>query len=131
MKIKKLVFSIIGFILITFIIAPLWHINLFGEQYQQTGLYSGNPNYIIGFITIITQAIVLSFGFYYLYLKLKISPYKFILFAGIFLWSIQVLALLAKHKMPNSVWFFIMESLFIVIQLSLFAVALQLIYRKK
>lgn len=128
---KNLIFSAIGFILITFSLAPLWHIILFEEQYQQTGLYSGNPNYIIGFITIITQSIVLSVTFHYLYLKLKIPPYKFILFAGLFLWSMQVLAVLAKSEMTNPRWFFVMETVFIIIQLGLFIILLKIIYKVK
>lgn len=131
MKYKKIILAILSYIVITFVLAPVWHILLFGEDYQKTGLYVGEPNYAIGFTTIIIQSTILSFGFHYLFLRLKISAFKFVLFVGVFLWTMQVLAIIAKHKMPNSLWFFAMESFFIILQLSLFAVLLKLIYKNK
>jgi len=105
---------------------------LFKEKYQLFGYFEGEPNFILGLVTIIIQGIILSFLYPYVAFSGKgiIRGLKFSFVIGIFFWSSHVLALIAKQAMESPLIFIAMESFYLLLQFGIFGIFISLIYKK-
>jgi len=132
MNIKKIIYGTLAYSLITFPIAIIWHVVLFKEKYQAFGYFDGEPNFIIGLVTIIIQGLMLSFLYPYVSFPGKgiVRELKFAFVIGIFFWSSHVLALLAKQTVENPVTFAVMESFYLMLQFGIFGILISLVYKE-
>lgn len=127
----NILYSAASYVVIVFPLALVWHVGLFKDKYDGFGYFVGEPNIIVGLITIVVQAIALaliyplfhtgSVGF--------IRAFQFAGLMGLFFWTSHVLAFVAKQNVPDVVAFTVMETGYLVVQFGLFALALGLIYR--
>ena len=120
-----------GYVIIVFPLALGWHVCLFREKYEGFGYFAGDPNIPVGLATIIIQGLVLAL-IYPLFHTGRTGfarAFQFAGLMGLFFWTSHVLALVAKQNVPNAAGFVAMETGYLVVQFSVFAVLLGLIYR--
>jgi magnesium-transporting ATPase (P-type) len=124
---KKPILATIGYTVITFAIAIIWHIFLFEKLYLSWGYFGENPGFLLGFLSILIQGIILSFAYQFL----TLSKWKFVSIAGLYHWTVHVLAFMAKAEVARNIGFFGMETFYLIIQFWLYGLIIGLIWRKK
>lgn len=126
---QKTIASIATYTISTFVLAVLWHIVLFKDEYEVFNYIESEPNFILGFSTILLQAIILSFFYAHLRKKIHLSAMKYVSIMGAFFWTSHVLAFIAKQDVGNFVLFFSMETIYLILQFGLYGIALRWLYR--
>lgn len=131
MKIGSFLSATIGYVVVTFLLAVVWHVVLFKSTYEQLGYFGKDPSFALGFLSILTQGLMLAYLFP-LFSKGE-SPYqeglRFSLVIGIFLWSCHVLAAAAKQDISPISTFLMMETLYLALQFTLAGMILGAAYR--
>ena len=131
MNVKKVVLGTIAYTIGTFALAVTWHILLFEDRYRAFGYIEDEPDFVIGFVTILVQGALLSV----LFPMFRIAGtgiargLKFVALIGAFFWTSHVLAFIAKQAIRDVPLFLVMETIYLVLQFGLFGVLLGLIYR--
>ena len=131
MKTKKIVLGTLSYTIATFALAVTWHVLMFEDRYRSFGYFDGDPSFVIGFISILLQGMILSV----IYPLVQIAGsgilrgIKFSLFMGLFFWTSHVLAFIAKQPVLNIGLFVTMETVYLALQFGLFGVLIGLIYR--
>ncbi len=121
----------VGYTLIVFPLAVIWHLVLFKDSYMAFRYFDSEPNVLLGFVTILIQGFVLA----WIYPRYDTEhpgtgrAFRFAAITGLFLWTCHVLALVAKQNVPYAMGYIMMETGYLIIQFSLFAVLLGFIYR--
>lgn len=132
MNYKSTLLGMLAYTLVTFPLAVIWHVVLFNDAYTSFGYFEGEPNFVLGLVTIIIQGAVLSF--LYPYVKFSgssvIRGLKYSLLIGVFFWSSHVLAFVAKQIISDAYTFVAMESFYLLIQFGVYGVLMSLIYSK-
>jgi hypothetical protein len=131
--IKKIILGTLAYTIITFIIAIMWHIVLFKDRYLAFGYFKGEPNMLIGFLTILIQGIILTYlyNFFLFTGSNLVKSMRYVLIVGLFFWTSHVLALVAKQNVENATQFILMESFYLAIQFGVFGICLAIIHKKK
>ncbi len=131
--IKKIILGTLAYTVITFIIAIIWHIVLFEDKYLAFGYFKGEPNMVIGFLTILIQGMVLTYlyNFFSFTGSNLVKSMRYVLIVGLFFWTSHVLALVAKQNIENAIQFILMESFYLTIQFGVFGICLSIINKKK
>jgi hypothetical protein len=131
--IKKIILGTLAYTIITFIIAIMWHIVLFKDRYLAFGYFKGEPNMLIGFLTILIQGIILTYlyNFFLFTGSNLVKSMRYVLIVGLFFWTSHVLALVAKQNVENAIQFILMESFYLAIQFGIFGICLAIIHKKK
>ncbi|MEM7464363.1 MAG: hypothetical protein AAF362_16965 [Pseudomonadota bacterium] len=127
----RVLLSALGYASIVFPLAVIWHLVLFKDSYMAFRYFDSEPNVLLGFITILIQGLVLA------WLYPRYDPdhpgtgraFRFAAIMGLFLWTCHVLAFVAKQNVPFAMGYIAIETGYLIIQFSLFAVLLRLIYR--
>ena len=133
MQAKKLILGAAAYTVCTFSLAVVWHVLLFKERYESFGYFEGEPNFLVGLLTIGLQGILLST----LFPMLKPAGsslhqgLKFSLIVGAFFWTSHVLAFVAKQEVPGVSTFIWMESVYLLFQFALFGLVLGAIHRER
>ena len=131
MTARKLILGTAAYTVGTFSLAVGWHVLLFKERYESFGYFEGEPNFLVGLLSIVLQGILLSTLF--AMLKTKGSSFqrgiRFAFIAGAFFWTSHVLAFVAKQHVAGTSAFIWMETLYLVLQFGLFGVCLGFIHR--
>jgi len=122
----------LAYVIVTFPLAIVWHVILFEELYQRFGYFDGEPNFLLGLISIVIQGGILSFWFPYVaFTGQGISRgIKFGLVGGALIWTTHVLAFVAKQDVADAGLFVAMESVYLLLQFGIYGVLIGLIYRK-
>lgn len=130
----KILLGTLGYLVVTFPLAFLWHLVLFKETYDRLGSYSPKePIVAFGFGAILLQGIILSLVYPQLCRGKSVvaGALKFALIVGGYHWTIHVLAEAAKQSIePLSAWFSL-ETAYLVIQFVLGGFLFAWIYRKR
>jgi hypothetical protein len=115
----------------TFTLAVVWHVLLFGDRYRSFGYFEGEPSFLIGFLSIIIQGMVLSALFPMVNLSGTsiVRGMKFSSIVGTFFWTSHVLAFIAKQAVQNVALFVTMETVYLSLQFGLFGLLIGTIYR--
>ena len=114
--------------LIVFPLAVVWHVVLFEQLYIDVGYFSREPSFLLGFLTILIQGVVLA----YLYPLVfrggspMSEGLRFGMVTGVFLWTSHVLAYAAKHALESVPVFIGMETAYIFLQSLLVGAAIGL-----
>jgi len=129
--VKKIALGALAYTVSTFALAVVWHLVLFEDQYRAFGYIEGEPNILIGFVTILLQGAILSLLFPLLKLKGShvIRGLKFAFLIGVFFWTSHVLAFVAKQRMQDVILFVGMETFYLALQFGVFGVLVGLLYR--
>ncbi len=128
---KKILFGTTAYTIGTFTLAVVWHILIFGDQYRSFGYFEGEPSFVIGFVTILLQGVILSA----LFPMVKLSGtsilrgIKFSFLVGAFFWTSHVLAFISKQPVQNVELFVAMETVYLALQFGLFGLLIGAIYR--
>jgi len=132
MKTKQITLGTLAYTLVTFPLAVLWHVVIFKEQYQTFNYIEGEPDFILGLITILTQGCILSclYPFVSFQGKSVVRGLKYSLIIGLFFWTSHVLAFVAKQTVHSPVYFILMESFYLLLQFGIFGLFIGLIYAK-
>ena len=132
MQPNKILMGTIGYALITFPLAYVWHLVAFKSTYEGLGYFSRDePIIAFGFISILIQGAILSFIYPLLCRDKSFVQGAAILVAamGVYHWTMHVLAEAAKHQIePLSTWF-ALETAYLAIQFGLGGCLLAFIYR--
>ena len=133
MQIKRQVLGTIGYLLIVFPLAYVWHLVWFKETYEQLGYFSREqPIVALGFLSILLQGVLLSVVYPRLCQGKSPLEGAATLFAvmGVYHWSMHVMAEAAKHQIePLSTWF-ALETGYLAIQFGLGACMFAWVYRE-
>lgn len=129
---KKSLLATLGYTISTFTVAVLWHVVLFEEQYLSFNYIDGDPNFLLGFLSILIQGAILSFLYPYTNFEGKNSKkaMKYVGVIGLFFWTSHVLAFIAKEPMQNAPLFFAMESFYLILQFGFYGIILGHIHKK-
>jgi hypothetical protein len=115
----KILLGTLGYLLVTFPLAFVWHLVLFKETYDRLGSYSRkDPIVAFGFGAILLQGIVLSLVYPQLCKGMSMvgGALKFAMIVGGYHWTVHVLAEAAKQSIePLSLWFSL-ETTYLIIQ---------------
>ena len=127
----KLVVGSAAYTICTFSLAVVWHVLLFRERYESFGYFEGEPDFLVGLLTIVLQGILLCALFPML--KAEGSSFRrgfrLALIVGAFFWTSHVLAFVAKQEIPGASAFIWMETLYLVLQFGVFGLIIGLIHR--
>ena len=131
MNLKKITIGTITYTIVTFSLAVGWHVLLFEDRYQAFGYFEGEPSFVLGFLTILIQGMILSILFPMVRLTgTSISRgLKFALLIGTFFWTSHVLAFIARQPVQNVYHFIGMETVYLALQFGLFGYLIGIIYR--
>ena len=103
MDTKKLILGTAGYTVCTFSLAVGWHVLLFQERYESFGYFEGEPDFLLGLLTIVLQGVLLSALFPML--KAEGTTFRrgirFALITGACFWTSHVLAFVAKQEVPG------------------------------
>ena len=130
---KLLILGTLAYTLVTFPIAVIWHVVLFEETYNKFGYFEGEPNFLLGLITIVIQGAVLSLLFPFVKFQGNsiARGIKYALLLGMFFWTSHVLAFIAKQVVADVMTFVFMESFYLLIQFGVFGILIGYIHRGK
>jgi hypothetical protein len=131
MNLSRIALGTLAYTIVTFPIAVIWHVVLFKAHYAAFGYFTGEPSFLLGFLTIVIQGAILSALFPLV--KLSGSPIgrgmKFSAIVGTFFWTSHVLAFVAKQAMQDAPLFVAMETGYLAIQFGVFGVLIGLVYK--
>lgn len=122
----------LAYTLVTFPLAAIWNVVLFEDMYKGFGYFTGEPNFALGFLTIIIQGFILSllFPLFNLSGTSVFKGLKYSLLVGVFFWSSHVLAFVAKQTIDNEAGFIAIESFYLFLQFAIYGVLIILIHKK-
>ncbi len=130
---SKIVLGTIGYLVITFPLAYVWHLVLFEQTYMQLGYFSRDePIIAFGFGAILLQGILLAFIYPYLCRgkSYVAGALTLALVMGSYHWTMHVLAAAAKHSIAPLTTWFALETTYLAIQFVLGGFLLALVYRR-
>ena len=133
MNAKRIMLGTIAYTIGTFSLAVVWHVLLFKARYESFGYFEGEPSFVVGFVAILLQGLILSV----LFPMVKLTGtgvargIKFSFLIGAFFWTSHVLAFVAKQTIPDAGHFIAMETLYLALQFGLFGLLIGTIYRSE
>ena len=132
MNAGKLILGTAAYTICTFSLAVGWHVLLFRERYESFGYFEGEPDFLVGLLSIVLQGFLLSTLFQML--KTGGSSFRrgiqFVFITGAFFWTSHVLAFVARQQVAATSAFIGMETLYLVLQFGLFGLCLGFIHRE-
>ena len=133
MNYKLVLAGTLAYTLVTFPLAVVWHVILFTDSYTAFGYFEGEPNFLLGLLTIVIQGFVLSFLYPYVNFRGSaiVRGLKFSTVVGVFFWTSHVLAFIAKQVVESSVSYALMESFYLILQFGIYGLLIGLIYNKE
>ena len=133
MDAKKLLLGTAAYTICTFFLAVVWHVLLFKERYESFGYFEGEPDFLLGLLSIVLQGVLLCV----LFPMLKPAGgsfrrgIRFALITGAFFWTSHVLAFVAKQEVAGAAAFVLMETLYLVLQFGVFGLCIGIIHREE
>lgn len=131
---KTVALSALAYIVMTFALAVLWHVVLFRELYETLGYFGREePSFVLGFLSIVIQGVLLALGFRSFRDERRPmeSALRFSAAAGVYLWTVHVVAFAAKSALSSVPTFFAVETTYLAFQFGLFGLALGWIHRRR
>ncbi|MCC9602305.1 hypothetical protein LOC67_17255 [Stieleria sp. JC731] len=127
----KIALGAVGYVCGTFPLAVVWHVVLFGDTYESLGYFGGEPLFLLGLTAIVTQGILLSIGYAFVFHGKYTTgnAFGFAAFVGLFFWTSHVLAAAAKNQFTSITQFILLESIYMVLQFAIFGCVISLLYR--
>jgi hypothetical protein len=131
MKAKTFVLAVMGYVVVTFVIAAGWHLVLFKGLYDQLGIFTRKEPVIpLGIISMVMQGLVLAY-LYPLFFRggrpVK-EGLKFGLLMGILMASVAVFAEAGKQQVNSLMIWLAFESVYYLLQFSIVGMIIAGIY---
>ena len=132
---QKFLIGWLGYIVITFAFAAVWHLILFRDVYNSLGVYANldHPNFVLGILSMVIQGCLLSWLFQRFYRgrhPLK-EAFVFAWLMGLFFGSGSVIAEVAKQNVSSLTLWFLLAGGFTFIHFTLIGLLLGFIYRNE
>ena len=126
----QILFGTLAYLIVTFPLAVLWHMKIFRAKYMSWQYFGGDVKPILGLSSMIVQGVILSYGYSVLNVdhSALLSGVCYSLVMGIFLWSVHVLATMGKSSKVRHFEFFVMETIYLAIQFSLYGIIISYIF---
>ena len=118
---RSLVFAMLAYLVPTFILGYVWHLQVFADFYHELGIYRPDPIIPFGFLSMLLQGAL----FAAIYPRVIEKPWsysggmRFAAGAALLSWTFTTLAVAAKHPMTSVSAFVGIETAFSVIQFAL------------
>ncbi|WP_128755182.1 hypothetical protein [Aquimarina sediminis] len=129
---KKIIFGTVIFILVSFATQSISHFVINIEHYASIPFMRKEPIFILGFLTMTIQGVVLSYLFQF-YSDNEVTIQKGLFFglmiSALFV-SYPALVEPAKYQVPNVLNWVLVEGIVGIFQFTLFGVLLSLTYKK-
>jgi hypothetical protein len=118
MELRKLVLGMFAYLVPTFAIAYVWHLQLFASYYDELAIYRADKIIPFGFASILLQGVIFSTVYGRLFDRTRLvgSGLRFAALAGLLSWSFTTLAVAAKHHMTSVPGFMLIETAFTAVQ---------------
>lgn len=133
---KEFFLSVLGYFIVTMIIAVVWHLIIFHEKYVEMGAFTRvEPIMPLGMAAVILQAVVFAY-LYPAYLKFIDRPSSVLrgvtysLIMGINVWTVMVFATAAKFKIEPVFDFVVLGTAFQILQFVLVGITIGLIHKE-
>ena len=121
-----------AYLFITFALGFIWHLVVFKDLYRRLAIYTrlDDPIVPLGFLSMLIQGAVLAYLYPQVVDTSSSAPegLRFGLLMGLFIASSAVIAEAAKQRVTSLRTWFVVESLYYLIQFSLSGLAIGLIY---
>ena len=132
---KQYILAVFTSFVISFATAIVWHILLFQKLYQELGVLGRiEPNIALGFLATLLLSLVLAYLYPKIFSQTATSTIqngiRFGIAIGILNIIFWVLKFAATQPVTSIPLFFIMESAFELIQLTLMGIAIAFVYQK-
>ncbi|MDF2379635.1 MAG: hypothetical protein P1V18_05485 [Candidatus Gracilibacteria bacterium] len=126
----NILYGTLGYILITFPYAIIWHMKLFHPLYLKWGYFGEHPSFLLGFTSMIFQGAILSYGYQFLRIDHQsiLNGISYSLSLGLFFWSCHVLAAMAKNANLRNWQYFLLETLYLTGQFTFFGILISRIH---
>jgi len=123
----------IEYLMPTFAIAFIWHLQLFATYYDELEIYRPDKIIPFGFASILTQGVIFSLGYARLFDRSRVlaSGLRFAAMAGLLSWAFTTLAVAAKHHMTSVSGFVLIETAFTTLQFLVVGPLMALAWREK
>lgn len=135
MKLSRLVAAFSTYVIVTFILAYLWHLTVFGELYRQIGVQSlrGEPIIPFGLIAITLHAFALIYLFanFFPNSPTLATALKLALSTGVFITAYAAFSVPAKFDIEPSGTYILLESTFGLLHYSVLGVLFYLIFKPR
>ncbi len=134
MNIKKIALATLSYVVLSMAIAFPWHMILFHELYAEIGAFTRpEPIIPLGMLAMVIQGAVIAYlyPFWYKDGNPIVSGIKFMMIAGLLIYTVMVFATVAKMDINPISTLIIYGTLFQLIQFTITGAALGLIYGRK
>ncbi len=120
----------LAYLVVTFPLAFFWHMKIFRTKYMAWGYFGEDAKIIFGFLSMVLQGLMLSYGYSVLALEHSSMTVgvKYALIMGLFLWSTHVLAAISKNSKLRHFEFVMMETIYLAIQFVAYGILISLIF---
>jgi hypothetical protein len=131
MRVDRFVLGVLAYVVPTFLLGYVWHLQLFERHYADLNIYRENIVIPLGFSSILLQGII--FSLVYGRLFGGCAPVggatRFGSSAAVLSWTFTTLAVAAKHPMTSVSGFVGIETAFTIVQFFLVAPLMALAWR--
>jgi hypothetical protein len=130
---KRHILFLLGYIVVTFLVQGTSHFALFARHYADIGILRQEPNFVLGFSSMVIQGTILSFvfaGSRFDSGKL-IDAVRFAWLFGAFLVSYIALAEAGKYSIPNIPSWLAVEAGVGAVQFTLAGIILGMVHRRR
>ncbi len=132
MRAKPIILGTLAYVTITFPLAVVWHLGIFEAAYNRISFLVEEPSFLLGFIAVLIQGIVLSagYGFTHFSGSPTLRGLKYAAMMGIFFWTSHVIAYAAKHSGSNDILFYGLETAYLIIQFGIYGLIIGNLYSR-
>jgi hypothetical protein len=136
MKNRAFFMSVIGYFIVTMVVAVIWHLVIFHDKYVEMGAFTRvEPIIPLGMVAVILQGCVFA-HFYPVYLNFigrgstVFHGIAYSLIMGINVWTVMVFATAAKFKIEPVFDFIFLGTVFQLLQFVLVGVTLGILHKR-
>jgi hypothetical protein len=129
----RVVVGALAYLVPTFAIAFVWHLQLFAAHYDELQIYRPDKVIPFGFASMLIQGVIFSLAYGRLFDRRRMlaSGFRFAAMAGLLSWSFTTLAIAAKHPMTSVSGFVLIETAFTLSQFLVVGPLMALAWREQ
>jgi hypothetical protein len=132
MNARRTLLGTLAYLLPTFVVGYVWHLQLFSDRYTELEIYRSDVIIPFGFASMAVQGLIFSalYGVSLSGAPLVRGAARFAAVAGTLSWTFTTLAVAAKTRMASVADYMVLETGFTFVQFALAAPLLALAWRK-
>lgn len=131
-KMKKHILATLAYMLPTFPLGYLWHLQIFDDYYKSLQIYRDDIIIPFGIASMFIQGVIWSVIYKRLFSgePIFMGALKFACLAALLAWSFLVLAVSAKHQMASVSGYIGIETAFVLVQYAIVSPLIAAVYRR-